>query len=433
MIEFFIALTSVLLVYVGKIFFLKIESEYLFSTIGILEITVFTTFIVVGIYFYFKDGDYRNITTKQASLKINKKTLSIILFSLGMWAILFSFFLNFSKKSIHWDAIALYDARAKFLANGMKFSQMTSFGQYDTVNKYYYLIYPPFTSVVHFFWNSNVVTSKIPVGVYYSITLLVMSVFLFYITKREMGILPAIIMFFLVSTNGSIFNVTIKEYTNLPYDLYLVSGIFLLYTFIRKKIRWMLIFGILLITSTIWIRLLESIWIAVGIAFLLSFVVKKFELKKFYAPLILLSVCFLEYSSWQYFVKSISDNPGFLKFSYVTMLSPIAGVFTGAPIVVLVTIAKAWGLPFFVHFLAVTAAAMKWRTILKDKALLFLVLTVFLSILLYFAQFYMLAFQHDWWNIVAASLDRSSSFLIPISAYILLKIVFTSDFLPSRK
>ncbi|SRR3990167_8443529 len=424
----FISLFLLSLFLLSKVFFLLLEKTYALSLVGIGESLFLSIFFFVGLYYAFKE-----FTKKKSRGHFQKPNKAGVAFlSLSLLVILASFYLNLTKVSLDWDAIALYDARSKFLENGMKFSQMTELGKYDNFNKYYYLLYPPFTSIIHFFWSGFSPLSAFPVGAFYSLCLLLLSLAIFSLTKKKLGFTIAAILTFAVSSNSSMLNVAVKEYTNLPFDLYLVLGIFLLFFFLEEGGDWRLLFGGLLISASIWVRYLEPIWIAVLLAYGMTLLINKEFGKKYITLLIISAICLIEYLAWAYFTKSVASNPGFLSMSWISYASPVVGLFTGAPFIVAITIAKAWGIPFLIHGAALLSQVFRWRDVVKDKGLLFLNLIVLSSLLIYFAQFYMLSFQQEWWSIVALSLDRSSTFLIPISGYILLYTVIKSKLLNTK-
>lgn len=421
MMQFIVLLIILSLMIVEKVFFYSIEDVYSKSFLGNFELLVFIALFVLGIVVFTKEHRYSKQNVKNKSNKIN---FFVVFFGLlSILAILLSFVLNINKKSIHWDAVALYDARAKFLESDIKFSEMPSLSQYDNLNKYYYLLYPPYTSIAHYFWNTSDFLNNLPVGTYYSIILVLLLLSIYSFSATHSGKTIATILVFLTASNSSIFNIVIKEYTNLPFNLYLVAGVFALFSYLKAKSLWKLFFGVLLVSSSIWVRLLEPIWLVISLSFVVVLISRKQTIKKIWPGILLLSVALLEYASWTYFTKIIAENPGFLSFSYLTLVDPIVAMFTGAPFVVLFTIAKSWGIPFFIHMSTLVALLMRFKEIVKDKALLFLGLVLFSSLALYFAQFYMLSFQADWWSIVTQSLDRSGSFLIPISGYILLTLL----------
>ncbi|MFZ3301253.1 MAG: hypothetical protein WA152_00895 [Microgenomates group bacterium] len=426
MMQFIVLLVVISLMLVEKAFFYSIESVYSKSFIGNFELIVFVSLFIIGIIAFVKD--YYHTKNKIKTSNDKKNFLSVFLGLLSVFIVLLSFSLNINKKSIHWDAVALYDARAKFLEGGVKFSEMPNLSQYDNLNKYYYLLYPPYTSIAHFFWNTSVLSNNFPVGTYYSIILVLLLLVIYSSLIPHSGKTILSILVFLTVSNSSIFNIVIKEYTNLPFNLYLLAGIFTLFSFLKTENYWKLFFGVLLVSSSVWVRLLEPIWLIVSLSFMVAMISKKNVIKKTWPGMLILFVSLLGYLSWSYFTKVIAGNPSFLSFSYLTLIDPIVALFTGAPFVVLLTMAKSWGIPFFIHLCTLLALVFRFKEIINDKALLFLGLVLLSSLALYFVQFYMLSFQGDWWSIVTQSLDRSGSFLIPISAYILLTLFSTKYF-----
>jgi hypothetical protein len=419
----------------AKLFFFHLESSYASSFLGVLEISFYLIAFSLAIILFFRNLSKKlSFSAEEVSIKknkfLNKFNLLTLFFVVTTLAFVFmSFDLNFSKKSIHWDAVALYDARAKFLSYGMKFSDMPTLSKYDNLNQYYYLLYPPYTSIAHYLWRAVPVINAIPVSVYYSLTLLILTLLTFLIGKERFGLLGGVVLAFLVASNNSIFNVAIKEYTNLPFDLYLIGGIFLLYSYMLKDGSWKYMFGFLMIASSLWIRLLEPIWLGIIIAFAISVFSKREKSKSFFLIGFLCSLCLLEYYSWTFFTGTIARNPGFLNITKLSIVDTFVGLFTGAPFVVAATVIRSWGVPFFIHLTALVGCVLRPKYLLRNRSLLFLFLVVLMSMLIYFSEFYGLSFQEGWWSIVAMSIDRSSTFLIPISAFILIELIFSSRLL----
>lgn len=433
----FLASLIILVAMLGeKLFFFVSEKQYGGSILGIFEIVVYIVILIFGIIFYIKEYS-QSIKVKDRLIKKNpftdKFNLLVAFFAAAaIGFIFFSSYLNFMKVSIHWDAVALYDARAKFLTNGMKFSDMPSLAKYDNLNKYYYLLYPPYTSIAHFVWESWSVTKQVPVSVYYSVVLLFLVLISFFVSKERFGLLIGVVVAFLVSSNNSIFNIVIKEYTNLPFDLYVVGGVLLLYSYLSKGGTWKYLFGVLMVAASLWVRLLEPIWFAVVFAFAISIFSKEKLLKSCFLTILFLLISLIEYYSWSYFTGTIAHNPSFLNFTKLNMIDTFVAIFTGAPLIVITTVAKSWGIPFFVHLASIIGLVLQPKYVIKNKSLLFLGLTVFISVAVYFSEFYVLSFQADWWSIVAMSLDRSSTFMIPISIFILFDLIMSSNFLKKR-
>jgi len=423
--EFIISTLIILLMLFKKLFFFNLEKEYALSVPGIIELVSLMGLVIFGIVSFVKTLRSGQIKLLNKSLpKIN--ILAFFLLLVTFVVVGTSLYLNLNKDTIHWDAIALYDARAKFLEGGMKFSDMPTLSRFDNLNKYYYLLYPPYTSIAHYFWERVFDVRKFPVGIYYSLNLLLLAVGVFLLTRKGLGEKIAASLSLIVSSNNVIFLVSIKEYTNLPYTLYLVFGVFLLFNYMRNGRLWELLYGTFFISTSMWIRFLEPIWLVVFLSFVLASIFNRAFKRMILPALLLFAYCLIEYSSWSYFVKVVGENPSVLNFSPVALAEPLLGIFTGAWANVAVLFTKSWGIPLFIYLITLTAVVFQWRKISKNKETLFLSLVIFLSIVLYFLQLYFVSFQADWWESVGWSLARSSSYLIPITGYILFRVIITS-------
>ena len=163
--EFIVSVIIIIVMLSKKLFFFSIEPQYSASILGKLELGSLIALFILGMFAFIKGARLylQGRTGKRTSKKfdlLNLLLLVSVVFTIGM-----SLLINLNKTSLHWDAIALYDARAKFLEGGMKFSDMPTLSKYDNLNKYYYLLYPPYTSIGHFFWRNIGIFSQVPVGV----------------------------------------------------------------------------------------------------------------------------------------------------------------------------------------------------------------------------------------------------------------------------
>lgn len=425
--KFILVSIIIVLFLVNKLFFLKLEKEYAQSLPATVESGVIVLTFCISVIFYVKKSiaDLRN-AKKRKTIKARVDLISIGLITSIILVLILTFRVNIRKISLHWDAIALYDARALFLKDGMKFSDMPALSKYDDQNKYYYLLYPPYTSIGHYYWRSINFLENIPVSVYYSVYLTFLALIIILTTKEHLGLKWSLLLTLITISNFNIFNITIKEYTNLPFTLHIVGGVFLLSSYFSTRSKWELLSGIILVSTSLWIRLLEPIWVIVGIALGVSLFTSKYKINYLWPCFLLFLFGLIQYLSWVYFTKNIAHNPGFISYSPLKMIEPFIALFTGAPFIVIPTILRTWGLSFLIHFFTIIALIVRYKSIIKNKSILFLGLVVLLSIVLYLTEFYLLSFQYDWWSIVAKSLDRSAAFLFPISAYIFIWIISSS-------
>ena len=425
MIKFLLSFFLILILLSKKIFFFGIETEYATSFLGILDIISIIAMLIGGTYFFCKDYLKQKSLSVKDKPRFKKFDIGILVMLVGITTIIgMSYRINVNKTSVHWDAIALYDARARFLNSGIKFSEMPKLSDNDDKNSYYYLLYPPYTSIGHYFWQNSVGTKDIPVSVYYTIFLGILTLVITFFTKKHLGLRLSLFLALLTISNISVFKVSIKEYTNLPYTLHIVGGTFLLYLFLKNNKTWELMMGTLLISSSIWIRFLEPVWLVVAISLFLSTLIKKQELsKKILSFILIISFSSIQYFSWTYFAQTIGGNAGFLDISYVSLIEPLLGVLTGSWFPVLAVFIGSWGIPIFVYLFTLAAVYVRKVDIRKDPGLLFLSLIIVFSICMYYSQLYFVSFQTEWWEAAAKSLDRSSTFLVPIAGFILLEFL----------
>jgi hypothetical protein len=396
------------LVLITKIFFI---SYWRGGTPGYFEyasIAVLIGILIFGTIDFLKTFFWQ----RKKNIKVKPSELSSIFFIiLLLFLLASSMYVNFSKRAVFWDAAALYDARAKFMLQGSTFTQMVDFSKYDSSNSYYYVLYPPYTSMVHYFWYKlNIPT---PVGVFYSVLLFFLGLCVFLLTRKKLGGYLALILTLITVSNNTIFLSSVMEYTNLPFTLSIVIGIFLIDEFIDDGKYWKLLYGAGLVVTTMWIRFLEPIWIGVILAMLIAIFIKKKFSAYSLIPILIGIYGIIEYSSWQALVTSFGTSTKIVSFSQSKLLELIAGLFNGSIISVLLFFIASWG-PIILVYLFVALGIF----IIRKKAN-FLQMIVFISIAIYFLGLYFVSFQSDWWKNLGDSLGRSSAFMVPLSAYLL--------------
>jgi hypothetical protein len=374
-----------------------------------MSILVLAVLIIVGTFNYINGRGKQ----KPEKLVVEKAGLAKFLVILSILFISTSLFINFNKKAVLWDAVALYDARARFLVKGIDFSEMVEISKYDSNNSYYYVLYPPYTSMVHYLWYELGIS--IPVGVFYSISLLLLAVVIYYVTRKHQSLIVAALLTFIVVSNGVIFSLSLSEYTNLPFTLQMFLGVFLIYEYLKDGSKWKIFYGIGLVITTMWIRFLEPIWVGAVLALFISTFTKKKFSKELLYPVLMLVCGVIEYIAWQSFVSGSVDTTKMVSFSAIRFLEPIVGIFTGSLTSIFAFFVKSWGLILPVHIFAIYLA------ILNKKKLNFLQMFMIFTMLIYFSGLYFVSFQSVWWDKLGDSLVRGSTFMIPISGYLVLE------------
>jgi hypothetical protein len=152
-----------------------------------------------------------------------------------------------------WDALALYDFRAKsFVA--------TSF-MYDAISRGYFTAYPLYTSLFHtYLYQINFNNPSFFYSILY-ITFVMLGFFISYrMTKRRL--LSLLVSLFL-AVNSFIYGHSLMSYTNLPYTIFLGTG----FGYIMSSFRQSNVFsanfyiGVLLVSLSNWVRVSEPFWL----------------------------------------------------------------------------------------------------------------------------------------------------------------------------
>lgn len=422
MIVFLLALLLSVVMYAEKIFFFRSEviySNYIWAQLNLLIIGLL---IIISLVDFILNKNINTITqpkTKKFSTKWQKTLGGVILF-----VIISSFFINFTKRSLEWDAVALYDARAKFMLEGVKYSDMNLFSKFDEID-YYYLLYPPYTSIAHYFWYTAHI--PLPVSVFYSLYLLIFAVLLYEIAKKILGARMGLILVVLTVANINIYTLSLIEYTNLPFTVAITLGFFLIVNYLREKKLWSILLGIVLISTTQWIRFSEPVWMiflaSLGLIALRDIIKNKFIFNKILQWGVVVGLftitCLVEYISWSYFMK-ISNNPSPVSLNPSIFKDLIMGFLNGKLFIVTYNFVN-WLAVFCMIYLTTLYLGMRlWKHVGGNLALLYTYIVFAICLPFYFLLIYVSSFFGDWWESLGHSIIRSSSFIIPIGIFLLL-------------
>ncbi len=156
-----------------------------------------------------------------------------------------------------WDALALYDFRAKIIFETGYFHKIAS-------NFEYFSHYPLFTSLSHVI--VYLLGGTNPQFIYSLMFGAYAAVFYSALKRFSSSRVKSLLLTLLVVTWPSLFNHSTFAYTNLPYTIYLTSAFFYLYTYIRKKNIGYLILSAIMLGLSTWTRDAEPFWM---VAFML--------------------------------------------------------------------------------------------------------------------------------------------------------------------
>lgn len=181
--------------------------------------------------------------------KIAKKSRLPLIFLVFISAS--SFISNLVTPIKDWDALTLFDLRAKaflFTHN----SSMISTDSYFTLHNFY-------TTMMHYWFWLTGWFSPMP---FYSLafaSFLILSHFLF---RRNLNSKLSILFTTALALSPHIFENTFIAYTNLSYSIFLVLGAIYMYYW-SKKLKWSDLFlGLFFSIMTIWVRKVEPLWLA---------------------------------------------------------------------------------------------------------------------------------------------------------------------------
>jgi hypothetical protein len=413
--QFLLACGVALVLIICKMIFFAQEQEVLRSFWGVVDCGSVALCFLLGCWWYVRES------RSTENILYSATPIAYILIALVVVTCSVSLLINMRSTSLDWDAIALYDARAQFMRGGMRLSEMTQLSQYDIKNRYYYLLYPPFTSILHYLWYSLGIT--LPITVLYNVMLVILALVVYCFALIKIGPIWSAFFVCAVVAYETIFNSSLSAYTNLPFTLFLVMGFFLLHDYLVSGEKWKAAFGVLLVIASQWIRYLEPTWLAAVLAFSFAFINKDNWKKSVPLSLIFLGFGVTQYLSWSHFVRSIGNSPAIFQVGVKNFMQPIVGIFTGAFMHMVWFFIRAWGFPLAVYGVALLKGVMAngQRTHQPTRGDIFFYWIIVLSACMYFAGLYFISFQVEWWPEMGGSLIRSSTFLWPIGVYLILK------------
>lgn len=380
--------------------------------LGVMLVTVLFTRI-------FKSSGLPKISLKTTDLeKIFKNERTISLLCLICIPIGFAFLQNIHWPVVDWDAIALYDYRAKvFVITG---------GMEDGIKRGYFLHYPLYTSLLHTY---TYLFGMQSVRLWYSF-LYISAAFVFYsLLRRKVSRNRALLGVILFVISPRIFQHAQMTYTNFPHAVYLSLGYIYLWEWLRLgKISDLYIAG-LVIAGSMWVRLTEPLWIPSIALIILGLVKRPSQWKE--CVFVVASLFALRHP-WTSFVEvqdklnisnplqignglQLPSNP----FTYVSRFVEVISFF------------KISVYPLFSEYVpALFLASMfalyheKWDEVFEYISFLGLVVFIFIGVFIF-------SFQFKGWQEIPDSAARMAMFLIPIATYLIAK----SDLwiLPKRK
>lgn len=305
-----------------------------------------------------------------------------------------------------WDALAIYDFRAKvFAATG----SMT-----EGINRGYFFGYPLLVSLadawVYLLGGDN---PKFIYSLFY-----ISFSFIFYgILRRLCSRRLALFSTVLLATTPSLFAHSMIVYTNLPYTVFLVTGGLYLYLWILKQNKEFLIFSALLMGLSTWTRSTEPFWLT-NLIIVIGFSLVK---KNYQAIFWYLLFFLLIQQPWRiYESQMIGQNystAGQITSSISIMLKNIEINRIKQVIEYLYqNVISSWQ-PILTLFLL--SLVLSGRRLFKSKIFIFL-LIILINFLILLGGTYVLSINYSVWQKIPGSAERMSMFFIPLFLFYIL-------------
>ena len=201
----------------------------------------------------------------------------------------------------HWDALALYDFRAKVMVATGSLNSGVQLG--------YFFQYPLFTSMLHAtIYFTSLGIAKIYYFILYQAFLAVFYSTLRKKTTKEMSIIGTLIM----ATSPIPFYHSFMAYTNLPYIIYACLGLIYLWLWFDNLLVKHLLIGSMLLGLSTWVRISEPFYY-LGLLIIIFGTIKSLYIKKnlkltFFTSLIgVLFIYFTRYP-WDYLITSLFNE-----------------------------------------------------------------------------------------------------------------------------
>lgn len=309
-----------------------------------------------------------------------------------------------------WDALTLYDRRAKIFFD-------TGFME-EAIKRGSFFDYPLLTSLAHTF--VYLFGGNNPQFIY-SLFLIAFA-FMFYgavrvFSSRALGIFA---VFFLVTIPSILTHSTIA-YTNLPYAIYFGMGTIYLYTWMVKKQRGHLLLAALLAGLSTWTRSKEPFWL-VNLAILLIYSLYK---KEYLAPFIFAMIFFSIQQPWKIFQTTVARAPEFSTAKEIEL-----------SLLILLTkpdIQKLWEVLIYINryvidflqpilSLFLLVLVLEFKNLIKKNNLLFLGL-VFANFSWVVIGIYIFSSAYPFWEQIPGSAARMCMFFFPLFTF----YIFTSE------
>ena len=306
-----------------------------------------------------------------------------------------------------WDSLVLYNFRA--------ITFVTTGGMEDGIARGYFFGYPLMTSLAHtwmYFLKAN------PHLFYWAIYVGFLGV-IYHCLRPFLSKFTLMLTLLIIATLPSVYTGSYFDYTNFPYNVFLVSGILYICRYLKDNQKSYLIIAALLTGLSTWVRQTEPFWVIslVSIIILLAVETRRKFMVSIFWILLALVLFFSIQQPWRIFEaryigagRNITDQAGYA-------LSSIQAFNLGRVIdVIYITTEKT--LPTWQPYLLIAFFVVLFLRKYINKAKVFLYFVISNILLLYFGTYVFSLIWPESWKDIIGSQQRLSSFIV------LLLIVF---------
>lgn len=380
-----------------------LDISYSHSWFSVL-IAVITSFVVV-IYLIKKD-----------EYSVHKSSGKYLLFFVIAFVI-FIFVRSYYLPLQGWDALSLYDSRAKIFLSGIKLSETATLSKYDDFNQLYYFSYPPMTSTIHTVFYS---LGANRVMIVYSLFYACYSIFIFLILdtilKKDFY---KILLFLLAVANPFIFEQTVIAYTNMPAITFQIGAFFFIFNFSRNHKIYNIFLSATFLAFSNWTRSLEPIFLV----FLPAVALLVFKIKEFgwFKKIKIITYYFLTSILlrllWTYY---LSSNVGSLEGTTPSLIEMMSKIFESLylanflEVALFIYLAMLPIMIYLIISLLILGVTLFLRKKMKEMQLATSIIMVGIFIIMLLGSLYF-SVSFEWWDKIPGSFFRSNLILIPLS------------------
>lgn len=345
-------------------------------------------------------------------LKINRWWIAI----LGV--VLLGILINLYWPVSTWDALTMYDFRAKFFASGKLPQELKEIQNYGYYLGNYPFMYSIILALPHLI-NSSPTT--LMSGFFLSL------IFIFYSYLK--GKKYAEILTLILSVSSLLFVHSTYVYSNLPYSVFLITSAFLIWKYLENHEIKYLFLGLFMILGGSWVRFAEPFYLSIFVILIVS-LIKKVKISRLFPIITLLVFTIITRGLWEIYLNGFhtgdyslplmanSKNTVIDGFGPILNTSVFSRVFT--------EIVKNWGLYWkylvkatdvyqmlFCSVIILFISDRPWTDIIKKPEKYFFTLFSFFSMILFVAGMVFYSTQIPNWFEIPDSSRRMMIFLIP--------------------